>query len=172
MIEVHTPNGVSIGSGVFAGLRIVTDRQTDRQTDRPRYSVCKNRQHLRSSAMQPKTHVQTSRNFVCYLWPWLGPPSDGNAIRYVLPVLWMTSRFHIVGQMQIQTWSLRRIELFTVIRQVAPLNCEPGDEVCYRRLPCLACNLRDVTSVRLYLAEWVVVIVQLTRDDRRPGSNT
>ena len=26
---------------------------TDRQTDRPRYSVCKNRPHLRSTAMRP-----------------------------------------------------------------------------------------------------------------------
>jgi len=29
---VHTPNGISIGSDVFAGLTIVTDRLTDRQT--------------------------------------------------------------------------------------------------------------------------------------------
>ena len=34
----------------------------------------------------------------CYLWLWLGPPltSDDNAICYVLPVLWMSSCFHIV----------------------------------------------------------------------------
>ena len=38
----------------------------------------------------------------CYLWSWIGP-SDGNAIRYVLPVLWMTSCFHMmdrIGQNQ------------------------------------------------------------------------
>ena len=34
------------------------------------------------------------------------------------------------------TWSLRRGELFTVTRQAAPLNCAPGGEVCYCRLPC------------------------------------
>jgi len=28
-----------------------------------------------------------------YLWPWLGPPLT---IHYVLPVLWMTSCFHIM----------------------------------------------------------------------------
>ena len=35
-------------------------------------------------------------------------------------------------------WTLRRSELslFIVIRQVAPINCAPGDEVCYLRLPC------------------------------------
>jgi len=38
---VHNANGISIGSAAFAGLTIVTDRQTDRQTDR-RYSVCNN----------------------------------------------------------------------------------------------------------------------------------
>jgi len=31
--QVHNPNGISIGSAVFAGLAILTDRQ--RQTDRP-----------------------------------------------------------------------------------------------------------------------------------------
>ena len=29
---VHNPNGILIGSAVFAGLTIMTDRQTDRQT--------------------------------------------------------------------------------------------------------------------------------------------
>jgi len=45
--RVHDPNGISIGSAVFAGLTIVTDRQTERQTDRPRYSVCNNTLYLR-----------------------------------------------------------------------------------------------------------------------------
>jgi len=35
----------------------------------------------------------------CYLWPWLGPPSDGVAIRYVLPVSCMTSYLHTVRHM-------------------------------------------------------------------------
>jgi len=30
--QVHNPNGISIGSFVFAGLTSVTDRPTDRQT--------------------------------------------------------------------------------------------------------------------------------------------
>jgi len=43
-ITRYTPvHGISIGSAVFAGLTVVTDRQTDR----PRYSVCSNRPHLR-----------------------------------------------------------------------------------------------------------------------------
>jgi len=46
--RVHIANGISIGSAVFAGLTIVTDRQTDRPTDRPRYSACKSRPHLRT----------------------------------------------------------------------------------------------------------------------------
>jgi len=39
--QVHNPN-ISVGSAVFAGLKIVTDRSTDR----PGYSVCNNRLHL------------------------------------------------------------------------------------------------------------------------------
>ena len=36
---VHTPNGISIGSAVFAGHMIVTDQQTDWQTDHATPSV-------------------------------------------------------------------------------------------------------------------------------------
>jgi len=43
-IQIHKPNGISIGSAVIAGLTLVTNRPTDR----PRYSVCKNRPHLRT----------------------------------------------------------------------------------------------------------------------------
>jgi len=43
--------------------------------------------------------------------------SDDNAIRYVLPVLWMTSHFLIMRLIQIKAIG----ELFTVTRQVAPL---------------------------------------------------
>jgi len=42
--RVHNPNGISIGSTVFAGLMIVTHRPTVR----PRYSVGNNRPHLRT----------------------------------------------------------------------------------------------------------------------------
>ena len=39
--RVHNPNRISIGSAVFAGLTIVTDRQTDWPTDQqPRPGVC------------------------------------------------------------------------------------------------------------------------------------
>jgi len=41
--------------------------------------------------------------------------SDDNVICYLLPVLWIVSRFH-TAQIQIQTI----VELFTVTRQVAP----------------------------------------------------
>jgi len=34
MARLHTPNGISIGSAIFAGLTAVTNRQTDRQTYR------------------------------------------------------------------------------------------------------------------------------------------
>jgi len=31
-LRVHIPNGISIGLATFAGLMVVTDRQTDQQT--------------------------------------------------------------------------------------------------------------------------------------------
>jgi len=39
----HNPNGISIGSAVFAELTSVTDRHTNR----PRYTVGNNKPHLR-----------------------------------------------------------------------------------------------------------------------------
>jgi len=45
--EVHIPNGISIGSDVFAGLMAVSNRQTDR----PRYT-CSNRSHLCTVCMR------------------------------------------------------------------------------------------------------------------------
>jgi len=50
LTRIHNPNGTSIGSADFAGLTIVTDK--------PRYSVCKNRPHLRTpvrTMMRPKS---------------------------------------------------------------------------------------------------------------------
>jgi len=53
------PNGISIGSAIFAGLTAATDWQTnwptDRQTNRPCYSICNNRPNLHGTAMGPKS---------------------------------------------------------------------------------------------------------------------
>ena len=44
-----------------------------------------------------KPRVQISWNFcTCFLWPRLDYSQTTSAIRYVLPVLWMTSCFHII----------------------------------------------------------------------------
>jgi len=60
--RIHIPHDISIGSAVFAGLTVITDRPTDLPTDRPRYSVCSNRPHLASTAMRPNNnHVLQSR---------------------------------------------------------------------------------------------------------------
>ena len=48
-IRVHISNSISIASTVFAGLTLVTDRQTNR----PCYFVCSNRPHPASAAKQP-----------------------------------------------------------------------------------------------------------------------
>ena len=45
-----------------------------------------------------KTHVQISRNFCRLPVAVARSSSDDSAIRYVLPALWMTSRFHVMGE--------------------------------------------------------------------------
>ena len=52
--RVLNPNGISIGSAVFAGLTSVTDRLTDRPTDHATRSVAIGRMYLRSAAMRSK----------------------------------------------------------------------------------------------------------------------
>ena len=54
--RVLKPNGISIGSAVFAGLTSVTDRQTDRRTDHATRSVTIGRTYVRSrpTAMRSK----------------------------------------------------------------------------------------------------------------------
>ena len=44
-----------------------------------------------------QNHTSKFHEIFCayYLWPWL----DDSSIHYVLPVLWMTSSFHIMGHM-------------------------------------------------------------------------
>jgi len=56
--------------------------------------------------------------------PWLDPLCSRPT--FCTSGLWMTSHFHIKGQTRIKAWNLRRSELFTVIRQVAPLIAHPG----------------------------------------------
>jgi len=56
---VHNPNGSSIGSAVFAGLTIVTDRQTDR----PCYSVCNNMPHLRTHSRPTVMRPSNNRRY-------------------------------------------------------------------------------------------------------------
>ena len=45
-----------------------------------------------------KTTVRISPIFfcTCYLWSWLGPPLTCCAIHYILPVVCMTSCFHVI----------------------------------------------------------------------------
>jgi len=41
-----------------------------------------------------------------YLWPWFGPLVTIMQIRYVLPVLMLTSSFHIMGQIHRYSYEL------------------------------------------------------------------
>ena len=69
------------------------------------------------------------------LWPWLGPSlMTKQHVMYFPFCGWHHVFFYIMHQIQIR--SIR--DLFTVTRQVAPLNCAAEDEVCYRRLLCFS----------------------------------
>jgi len=64
---------------------------------------------------------------------------DDNAIRYIRPVLWMTSCFHIMGQIGRTDTGLESAT-YRIIHRHSPgvaANCAPGGEVGYRRLPCV-----------------------------------
>jgi len=56
LTNVHTQNGILIGSAVFAWLTIAIDRPTD-ITDTPHYSVCNNELHLHSSEIWPNNRL-------------------------------------------------------------------------------------------------------------------
>jgi len=56
--RVSVPNGITVGSVAFAGLTVVTDRQTDRQTTL--YSVCSNRPQPADVAMRPNVQLPTT----------------------------------------------------------------------------------------------------------------
>jgi len=52
--RVHNPNGILIGSAIFAGLTSVTDRPTDRPTDHATRSVTIDRIYVRSTVTRRK----------------------------------------------------------------------------------------------------------------------
>jgi len=52
-----------------------------------------------SARVSQKPHVRTSRNFQYVMSGAVTRSSADNQLRYVLPVLWMTSLFHIMGHM-------------------------------------------------------------------------
>jgi len=66
-----------------------------------------------------------------------GRGSDGVALRYVLPVLWMTSRLAVVGRVSVHGLSVAKSSVYT------PRRCETGAESdVYECLACLVKNMR------------------------------
>jgi len=61
-----------------------------------------------------KSHVSKHHECFCTLSVAVDRSSSNDNAIYVHPVLWRTSRFRIMGQLQIKAWSLRRCELFEV----------------------------------------------------------
>jgi len=85
-----------------------------------------------SPRLSQKPHVQISSNFLSMLRLAVArSSSDGNAIRYLLTVLWMTSYFHI--------WRQRaRIKDDTYVSSSSPGDGTWG-EVCRLRLHLVCC---------------------------------
>ena len=107
-------------------------------------------------------HVDTSQNSLhMLLVAVVRSSSDDSAISYVLAVLWMTLCFHIMGQIQIQVWSLRRSELFTVTRQVAPLNCTTGTKS--DTADCLAYTVKLVYMLFRRNGRWRPRVIYILR---------
>jgi len=104
--------------------------------------------------MPRKPHGQTSSNFLCMFTTAVARSSSGSiAIRYVLPVLWITSCYHIMGRMVRHTFlnaSIPKKFCPQVERPATSLHgLRPGaGEVCYLRLLCsdLRRPLRTVTG--------------------------
>jgi len=53
--QILNPNGILIGSAIFAGLTSLTDRPTEGQTDHATRSLTIGRIYVRSTAMRPKS---------------------------------------------------------------------------------------------------------------------
>ena len=88
-----------------------------------------------SACITRKPHGQTSPNCCARcLWPWLGP-SDGVAIRYGLPVLWMTSRIHTVALwcvMCIPKWQQNTTNITAEIPTIFCSTIRPASWVAHR----------------------------------------
>jgi len=70
------------------------------------------------------SHVHTSPNCLCMLPVTVARFCSDDSVHNILPVLLMTSCLHVICQNR--AWSLQCSELFSVTRQVVPLNCAPG----------------------------------------------
>jgi len=89
-----------------------------------------------SARMSQKSHFRTSRNFLYNVTRGRGSVGPlTTTIQYVMYFRFCGWR-HVFPYNTPGASSQRRSQLFTVTHQVAPLNCSPGDEVCYRRLLC------------------------------------
>jgi len=107
--------------------------------------------HVSKTTPRKRHDVQTSRNFLYVLIVVVA--RSLNAIRYVLPILWMTSRFHIMGiaiahvRRSLISFARRRQQCSVHVyceeiadcatRAIAGVtfvnDCVRGDDVCYPR---------------------------------------
>ena len=75
-----------------------------------------------------KNHASKLHEIFCNILPVHGSVfSDGNAIRYTLPVLWMTSCFHILRHM---ARDVCRNDVGAVLQQVVKISNVPTLSLC------------------------------------------
>ena len=77
-----------------------------------------------SDRITRKPHVRTSPNFV-YILPLFF--SDGVAISYVFPVLWMTSCFHIMALWRVMCIPKRRQNTTSITAEITTKFCSTKD---------------------------------------------
>jgi len=98
------------------------------------FSCVSVRGSVMSVCISQKPHIQIPRDFLCMLTVVMVRSSpDDNGVRYVFPVLWMTSFSH--NGPNTDRRLRRRSKLFTVTRQVAPLNYAPGAKSAIANCP-------------------------------------
>ena len=103
-----------------------------------------------SARITPKSRGRTSPVFyACCMWPCMAQSSSGGAaLRYVNPVLWMTSSFHTMVLQRIMCIPKRRCSMTSITAEIPtkfcsttiksgsrPTELRTGGEVCYLRLP-------------------------------------
>ena len=108
-VQAHNPNGISIGSVIFAGLTSVTNRPTDHTTR----SVTIGHSYVRSTATRPNNKCWRWLWTAAYRWThgpsWLVSTSGhlSRSVQYIHQVNWVSSCIGYAVTMTTKTTAIR-----------------------------------------------------------------